>query len=258
MDAAEAAIAADRIEPRGLLRLNAPVSFGTRQIAPLLDEFRQASSLRDCRTRSQRPVGRSGRRRLGPRHSNWQLERIEFDRPPDRAMPHGGLRGPGLSQSPRDAAHRVGIAGSQLSRLYAVAPDRGRPLDVRRAGPKSRLRCPETCGPTMATRCSLRRSPVRASFTSRALLSPTICVVVRWWRLRWIIRRCRLAASTPSICRTVIRRRKCGLSSTSSPRILHPNHPGIVLSRPQSGQAVGHERANARLVPSTEWAAMDF
>jgi DNA-binding transcriptional LysR family regulator len=39
MDAAEAAIAADRIEPRGLLRLNAPVSFGTRQIAPLLSEF---------------------------------------------------------------------------------------------------------------------------------------------------------------------------------------------------------------------------
>ncbi len=39
MDAAEAAIAADRIDPRGLLRLNAPVSFGTRQIAPLLDEF---------------------------------------------------------------------------------------------------------------------------------------------------------------------------------------------------------------------------
>jgi len=39
MDAADAAVAADRIEPRGLLRLNAPVSFGTRQIAPLLMEF---------------------------------------------------------------------------------------------------------------------------------------------------------------------------------------------------------------------------
>ena len=39
MEAADAAVAADRIEPRGLLRLNAPVSFGTRQIAPLLAEF---------------------------------------------------------------------------------------------------------------------------------------------------------------------------------------------------------------------------
>jgi DNA-binding transcriptional LysR family regulator len=39
MDAVEAAISADRIEPRGLLRLNAPVSFGTRRIAPLLTEF---------------------------------------------------------------------------------------------------------------------------------------------------------------------------------------------------------------------------
>jgi DNA-binding transcriptional LysR family regulator len=39
LDAAEAAVAADRVEPRGLLRLNAPVAFGTRQIAPLLSEF---------------------------------------------------------------------------------------------------------------------------------------------------------------------------------------------------------------------------
>jgi DNA-binding transcriptional LysR family regulator len=39
MEAADASIAVDRVEPRGLLRLNAPVSFGTRQIAPLLPEF---------------------------------------------------------------------------------------------------------------------------------------------------------------------------------------------------------------------------
>lgn len=39
VEAADAAVTADRVEPRGLLRLNAPVSFGTRQIAPLLAEF---------------------------------------------------------------------------------------------------------------------------------------------------------------------------------------------------------------------------
>jgi DNA-binding transcriptional LysR family regulator len=39
LDAADAAVAADRIEPRGLLRLNAPVAFGAGQIAPLLTEF---------------------------------------------------------------------------------------------------------------------------------------------------------------------------------------------------------------------------
>jgi DNA-binding transcriptional LysR family regulator len=38
-DAADNAAAADRFEPRGVLRLNAPVSFGVRQIAPLLPEF---------------------------------------------------------------------------------------------------------------------------------------------------------------------------------------------------------------------------
>lgn len=45
LDAAEAAVAADRVEPRGLLRLNAPVAFGTRQIAPLLSEFAQRHPL---------------------------------------------------------------------------------------------------------------------------------------------------------------------------------------------------------------------
>jgi DNA-binding transcriptional LysR family regulator len=39
MEAADAAIAAERVEPRGLLRVNVPVVFGTRQIAPLLAEF---------------------------------------------------------------------------------------------------------------------------------------------------------------------------------------------------------------------------
>lgn len=39
LEAADASIAVDRFEPRGLLRLNAPVSLGSRQIAPLLAEF---------------------------------------------------------------------------------------------------------------------------------------------------------------------------------------------------------------------------
>jgi DNA-binding transcriptional LysR family regulator len=39
LDAADNAVAADRFEPRGVLRLNAPVSFGVRQIAPLLAGF---------------------------------------------------------------------------------------------------------------------------------------------------------------------------------------------------------------------------
>jgi DNA-binding transcriptional LysR family regulator len=39
LDAADSSVAADRFEPRGVLRLNAPVSFGTRHIAPRLAEF---------------------------------------------------------------------------------------------------------------------------------------------------------------------------------------------------------------------------
>jgi DNA-binding transcriptional LysR family regulator len=39
IEAADAAVSADRIEPRGLLRLNVPLVFGVRQIAPRLGEF---------------------------------------------------------------------------------------------------------------------------------------------------------------------------------------------------------------------------
>ncbi len=45
VDAADNAVAADRFEPRGVLRLNAPVSFGTSQIAPALSAFAQLHPL---------------------------------------------------------------------------------------------------------------------------------------------------------------------------------------------------------------------
>src|SRR5262245_14310399 len=42
IEAAEAALAAERVEPRGLLRLNVPLVFGVRQIAPRLAGFAKA------------------------------------------------------------------------------------------------------------------------------------------------------------------------------------------------------------------------
>ncbi|MBV9564493.1 MAG: LysR family transcriptional regulator [Bradyrhizobium sp.] len=42
IETAEAAVSADRVTPRGLLRLNVPLVFGVRQIAPRLAAFAQA------------------------------------------------------------------------------------------------------------------------------------------------------------------------------------------------------------------------
>jgi DNA-binding transcriptional LysR family regulator len=42
---AEAAASADRVEARGMLRVNVPVSFGIREIAPLLPEFARSHPL---------------------------------------------------------------------------------------------------------------------------------------------------------------------------------------------------------------------
>ena len=41
VEAADAAVAAERVEPRGVLRLNVPLVFGIRQIAPRLVDFAQ-------------------------------------------------------------------------------------------------------------------------------------------------------------------------------------------------------------------------
>ena len=41
VEAADAAVAAERVEPRGVLRLNVPLVFGIRQIAPRLADFAQ-------------------------------------------------------------------------------------------------------------------------------------------------------------------------------------------------------------------------
>lgn len=42
IEEADAAAAADRVEPRGTLRLNVPLSFGVREVAPALAEFARA------------------------------------------------------------------------------------------------------------------------------------------------------------------------------------------------------------------------
>ena len=53
MSAADAAVAAERVEPRGILRLNVPVSFGERQVAPLLPAFAAALSAGERGARPQ-------------------------------------------------------------------------------------------------------------------------------------------------------------------------------------------------------------
>jgi DNA-binding transcriptional LysR family regulator len=45
IEEAEAAASADRVEARGMLRVNVPVSFGIREIAPLLPEFARSHPL---------------------------------------------------------------------------------------------------------------------------------------------------------------------------------------------------------------------
>ena len=72
IEAAEAAVAADRLEPRGLLRLNVPLGIrGAADRAAPCGIFPQPSA---CHRRAwaERPAGRPCRGRLGPCHPHRQ------------------------------------------------------------------------------------------------------------------------------------------------------------------------------------------
>ena len=65
MAEAEAAAAAERFEVTGTLRVNAPVSFGVRELMPVMAEFSRLASGAHGRYGAQRPRGRSCGRGLG-------------------------------------------------------------------------------------------------------------------------------------------------------------------------------------------------
>ena len=133
LEAADSAVAADRFEPRGVLRLNAPVSFGAWQIAPLLDEFARRHP------RLQVELGLNDRLvdlaeegwdmavRIGTlADSSLIARRIAPCRSVVAAAPaylaaHG---------TPKTVAELV---AAQLSWLHAGAVDQGRAMGLRRA-----------------------------------------------------------------------------------------------------------------------------
>ena len=132
IEEAEAAAAEDVVEPRGTLRINAPLVFGLRQVMPALADFARALSGAHHRHRAHRPLRRSDRRRLGHRHPSRHLARFKPDRAQPRADPRGALRIPRLSRRARHAQDGRRSRRPQLPRLYAADAGQCRPLAVRR------------------------------------------------------------------------------------------------------------------------------
>ena len=124
IEAADSAVAADRFEPRGLLRLNVPVAFGTRQIAPLLSEFaRRYPSVTIELGLNDRLVDLADEGwdlaiRIG------SLSDFGFDRPADCTLPYRHMRGSILCSSAWKAAHGLRFGQAQLSWIHAFNRDR--------------------------------------------------------------------------------------------------------------------------------------
>ena len=227
LEAADAAVAADRVEPRGLLRLNAPVSFGTRQIAPLLAEF----AARHPRVTVE--LGLNDRL-VDLVEEGWDL-----------AIRIGNLSSSSLIAR-RIAPCRIAVcaAPSYLKsrgtpRTVASLADHNclgytlsqrTPIDrwVFGAGADFSVQISGICARTMAMRCGRPRSRDRGSSTSRPSSWRTICALADWLRSLWTSRMSNWAASMPCFCPTAIRRQGCARSSTSSRAGLRRNPRGIV------------------------------
>ncbi len=125
---AEAGIGAEALEARGTLRLNVPLSFGVRRIAPALAAFCAAHPAVTVELSAQRSPCRSDRGGLGSGRTDRAPGRFESDRPPSRPLPPRPLRRSRLPRPARPAAKACGSGPAQLPRLH---PGGGGTLDVR-------------------------------------------------------------------------------------------------------------------------------
>lgn len=109
----------------GLLRLNAPLAYGVRRIAPLMPEFSRRHpavtvelGLTDAVVSAcGRALGHGGARRHAARHAAGA--------PPGR-LRAGAVRRPGLPGRARRAAQRGRFGAAQLPGLHAVVRQRPR------------------------------------------------------------------------------------------------------------------------------------
>ncbi len=131
VNGAEAEAAAGAVEVRGALRLNAPVSFGVREIAPLIPDFLQSH------TGMTVDLGLNDRR-VDLLEEGWDLairignmEDFEPDCAKASPLPHHCLRRACLSQGKRRAEDGRRPRRPQLPWLYALAEQRGA-LAIRR------------------------------------------------------------------------------------------------------------------------------
>ncbi len=126
VDEIEASISADRLEPRGLLRVN-PRRTTYRATAARL---RPALSGRHRRTWVDQPAGRSGRGGLGHRRPLRAFGELRAARAPAQHFTYGGLRRTGITCRAWQVSHGVRSGGAQLLALHSRRQRRGYTLAV--------------------------------------------------------------------------------------------------------------------------------
>ena len=139
-----------QLQPRGTLKINAPMSFGQLQLAPALIEFQRLHpgiAIQLTLTDRFVDVIEEGYDLV---HADRRVARLLADRPPPllgpaRAVCRPGLSGPGRNPGPRRGARRPPPAALWLARhRRPLAPDRTRRQ-------RRWSTCRRRCASTMAT-----------------------------------------------------------------------------------------------------------
>jgi DNA-binding transcriptional LysR family regulator len=132
IEEAEASASLDRVEPRGTLRLNVPLTFGFRQIAPALAEFSRLHPAVSVE------LGLADRY-VDLIEEGWdlairigRLKDSSLVRPAVGPMPHRRLRRPIVSRQAWSAAELGRSRPPQLPRIHFAERHRGRPVVLRR------------------------------------------------------------------------------------------------------------------------------
>ena len=113
------------VEPRGLLRVNAALSFGFRHLAPAVGVVPRTLSKGQRGSHARRSPGRSDRRESGHRYPHWRVAKFHGHCSEAGDLPHACLCSTRLSQAIWRPKTPTRSQEPHLLQLFALAGRRG-------------------------------------------------------------------------------------------------------------------------------------
>ena len=163
LDEAAAEASSLSAEPRGVLRVNAPMSFGFRHLAPAVGAFMRRLSGRARRTHADGSIGQLDRRQCRCRDPHRRPARFKPDCPKAGELPHDAVRFAWLSQTQGRAETPSRDRTSTPVSSTPTGSTAMNGVSTERAKKPSSMPVKRRCAATMATRLPKPQPRARAS-----------------------------------------------------------------------------------------------